>query len=315
MDKSRTRPAHRRHATLAPCPEHLEARRLMAARAAQIQIQESSTSGGTLLTITGTNKADIVDIVDNGTGQAGNITVTQANGASYTSKGAVSIIQFVGKAGNDQLRYTLTGDLVAPRNVLATMGAGNDVFTANINGAVNNSSGLGMQVYGDAGSDQLTVNQRGPVLAGSVFPYLDGGAGNDAITYAGTGDISAGASVSPGISGGAGQDTINATYTGVINGNYIHNLAIDGGAGNDHIVDNVNVKANSTGTVGASSNTPAVVQGGSGQDDVRFAVIVDPAATQAQVNAYALGGTGKDVVQRTSNVHGDKSNETDRVIS
>ncbi len=300
---------------LRPCAEPLEGRRLLTAGAAQVGIKEIATSGGVELLIIGTNQADAITINDNGTGNAGNITVLLGNGTTYTSQGAISSIAVEGKGGNDQVAYNLTGALVAPRTVVVDFGAGNDQFRGDIAGAIDNPTGLELEVFGDTGNDNMSIVQTGPTLEGTFFPYLEGDAGSDTLNFQSTGKVSAGAAVTPGLSGGAGNDTITSNYSGVVVGNYIYNLAIDGGAGNDVINDQVNLLAGSTGTVGTSASTPAAVEGGSGNDQIVFAVNVDPSDTLAQVSAVAIGGLGKDVVQRTANVQSDPSNESDTVIS
>jgi Ca2+-binding RTX toxin-like protein len=295
--------------------EPLEGRRLLAASASQVGIKEVATSGVVDLVITGTNKADVIGISDNGTGAAGNITVSLGGGRTYVSQSAITVIQVKGQGGDDQVSYDLNGDLTAARTVLVDLGAGNDQFTANLNGAVANPTGLDLEAYGDAGNDQMTINQSGASQAGNVIAYLDGGAGNDTLTYNGTGNIASGASLLPGLSGGAGNDTLKSSYAGVDDGNYIYNLSIDGGAGNDNISDDVHLLAGSTGTVGSGTATPAAVLGSAGNDQIRFAVEVDPGAAPAGVSAVVAGGTGKDTVQHTSNVLGDPTNEKDTFIS
>jgi Ca2+-binding RTX toxin-like protein len=299
---------------LRPCAETLEGRRLLAAGAAHVGIREVTSKGAVDLIITGTNKADVITINDNGTGSPGNITVTLGNGSTYTSQGAVSTIEVSGRGGNDQVTYNLTGELVVPRSVLVDLGAGNDTFVGNVAGAINNPTGLDLEAYGDSGNDSLSIVQSAPTLQGTFFPYLEGDGGNDTLNFQSTSDISAGANIGPGLSGGSGNDTITSNYSGVVDGNYIYNLTASGGAGNDIINDTVNVAAGSTGTIGSSSSTPAVVEGGGGNDQITFAVNVDPTATQVQVNAVAVGGPGKDVVKRTTNVLSDPSNESDLIL-
>ena len=68
--------------------EALEGRQLMAANAAQVGFQEDASTGTNTLIITGTNKADVIRIDDNGTGAAGAITVTLGTGIGYTTKSA-----------------------------------------------------------------------------------------------------------------------------------------------------------------------------------------------------------------------------------
>jgi hypothetical protein len=315
MDESKTGIARRRHASKAPIVEALEGRRLMAAALSQPGIKEVARQGYTELDVVGTNKGGSITIDDNGSNAVGNISITLANGTSYTSKGAISVIKVQDGSGTDKVTYNLNGPLTAPESVLFNLGAGNDRFTANINGAVNAANGLDLEVFGGAGNDNLVVNQNGPTQAGSFVPYLEGDDGNDTLTYRGTGNIWTGASVTPEFAGGAGNDTIKATYSGEIDGNYIYNLSADGGAGNDSITENVFVAAGSTGSVGTSPATPAAALGGSGNDTIRFAVTVDPSVALAQVNAVVVGGAGKDTASRTSNVLGDKTNEKDITLA
>lgn len=309
MDKRRTQARPRLECAVGPCLEALEARRLLSA---QVRIQEVNVKGVTELLVTGTNRADVINITDNGTGTAGNVTVTQPDGSSYTSTGAIGLIEVLGKGGNDQVTYTLSGNLVAPQNLMIDLGSGDDQFTANINGAIDNPNGLGLQVYGDGGNNQLTVNQTGPVVEGNFAPMLKGGNGQNTLTYNGTGAIGAGTVVSPGLSAGGGNTTIDATYSGLIDGTYIYNLAADAQAGRTNINENVNVAPGSTGSVGSSASVPAVVRTGNGSAQVTFAVRV-PTGTPAKVYAYVSAGRGRDVIQHTANVNVNSTNRHDTV--
>ena len=281
------RMGRRRLAALANL-ECLEGRQLMAANAAQVGFQEDASTGTNTLIITGTNKADVITIDDNGTGAAGAITVHVGTGNVYTTQSAIAQIDLVAKGGNDQITYNLTGDLVSPRVVLVDLGAGNDKFTDNLNGAINNANGLDLEVYGDAGNDTMTTNQPGATLLGNAVVYFEGDAGNDKLSYHGSGLIAQSTSFSPEFSGGAGNDVINL---------------------------NTHLAAGSTGTVGASATSPAAIQGGAGNDRITDNVSVDPGAPQAQVFAVAVGGAGKDTVSRTANVQSDASTEKTTLLS
>jgi hypothetical protein len=298
--------------------ERLETRGLMSVATStaaahaptQVGFHESTSQGYTELSITGTPGSDAIVINDNGTGSPGNVTVSYGNGQTYVAQGAISLIGVSASAGNDQITYNLTGNLVVPRAVNVNLGNGTDQYTANMNGAIANAYEFDMRVYGGHGKDTEIVNQSGATLSGAFVPYLQGGAGNDTLVYNGTGMIATGTSVTPEFNGMSGNATITSNYSGQINGNYIYNLSADGGTGNDHITANVNVAAGSTGSVGTSPSVPAVVRGGSGHDTIRFAVAVDPSiAGQFSVNAVAIGGSGKNVVTRSANVLGDKSNK------
>ena len=305
---------NRRRAS-APRLEALEGRRLMAARGATIGIQEGTVNGVTELLVTGTNRADVIHVADNGTGAAGNVTVTLGSGTKYVSHGAVGVVEVEGKGGTTRSATTSPAPSSPRGSVMVDLGAGNDQFTGNIAGDINNPDGLNLQVYGGTGNDNLSINQTGRTLQGAFIPYLEGDAGNDTLAFKSTGAIAPAAAVLPGLTGGAGNDTITSDYSGVINGNYIYNLAIDGGPGDDTIVDNINVAAGSSGTIGTDANTPAIVRGGAGNDKIRFAIKVDPSALRTQVAAVVSGGAGKDTIQRTSNVTGDPTNEKDAIIT
>lgn len=313
MDENNSGAVRRGRLTLAPTLESLEGRRLMSAGVPQVSVKEVTIKGTVELLVTGTNRADIINITDNGTGTAGNVTVSVGDGQTYVSTSPIGAIYVLGKGGNDQVTYNLTGTLVAPQSVVVNLGAGNDQFTANLTGDIDNPTGLDLEAYGDAGNDTLTINQTGKTLEGSVFPFLDGGAGNDTLTYNGTGNIASGASLMPGLAGDAGNDTITSHYTGQIDGNYVYNLTADGGSGNDTIVDTIDATAGSTGSIGSGASSPAAVLGDGGNDQILYTI--DAPATMSGVNAVAVGGAGKDVVERTSNVTGDKSNETDTIVS
>ncbi|WP_435011030.1 hypothetical protein P12x_002322 [Tundrisphaera lichenicola] len=314
MDENKTGDSRKRRVRAVPRLESLEGRQLMAANA-QVGIKEVLNQGVLDLIITGTNKADVIQISDNGTNLAGNITIALGGGRTYTSTGAVGMIEVLGKGGVDQINYDLTGNLLAARTVLVDLGSGNDAFTANLTGAIATADGLDLEAYGGTGNDRMTINQTGWMMAGTVLPFLEGDSGNDTLTYNGSGVVGPGTTVLPGLSGGAGNDKIQSKFAGVIAGNYIYNLTIDGGAGNDVISNDIRVMAGSPGTVGTDATTPAVVLGGAGNDKISYSLAVDPGAAPLAVNAVAVGGAGKDIVQHTGNVLGDPSNEKDSLVS
>ena len=308
----------RKRISRAPVIEGLEERRLLSAVPSQARVSEINVNGGIELRVTGTNRADVVTISDNGTGQPGNIQVT-VNGQAYISRFADSSIYVMSNGGNDHVTYNLTGNLISARTVIAMLGTGNDQFTANLNYDLQTSKFLDLEANGEAGNDTLKVNQTGMVTAGSDFIYLNGGAGDDQISYNFVGDIAAGAVVGPALLGGAGNDQISLNYSGNVLGQILYNDTIDGGSGSDKLTANLHLGVYSTGKVGTSPTSPAIVNGSDGNDSIQYVVTVDPAATTtqslAQVFASAQGGPGTDTVLRSSNVAGDPSNENDAVIS
>jgi hypothetical protein len=302
MDESKAAMNRKQRATTAPALEPLEGRALMSAGLAMPTIKEIATKGYTELEIKGTNKGDTITINDNGSNTPGNVSVTLANGTTYKAKGTIAVIGLQGGSGNDNVTFNLTGDLVAPQSVLMNLAGGNNKFVANLAGAINTPNGLDMEVYGGSGNDNFAVNQTGATLAGSFVPYMQGGAGNNTLTYTGTGSIAANASITPEFGGIAGTNTITANYSGQDDGNYIYNLSANGGSGNNTINYNVMLGAGSTGTVGATSSSPAAIEAGKGNNNITFNVHADPTST-ATVNAVVVAGTGKNIINHTSNVN------------
>src|SRR5262245_15556862 len=105
----RTRKDHRTAFT--PDVDGLEEPRLMTAGANQIRLREVVSGTSNLLVITGTTRPDRVTIDDNGSSTAGNVKVSLGDGRTYDSQGAVTMIQFKGNRGSDQVTYNLNGDL------------------------------------------------------------------------------------------------------------------------------------------------------------------------------------------------------------
>src|SRR5262245_9112756 len=95
-------PARRRGLSFVPRVEALEDRRLLA-------VSVSLGSSGTLL-VTGDAAANSIEIRDNGTGAAGNITVI-GDGVMTTRPEVIRSIRITTRDGSDTVHWTLTGDL------------------------------------------------------------------------------------------------------------------------------------------------------------------------------------------------------------
>jgi hypothetical protein len=303
MDESKAKASlrRRRRARLAPGLELLEGRALLSGIGSQIGISEGMSSGTPTLLILGTNKSDVINVTDNGTGQPGNVTVTDGKGDRYTSRTGIQEIEVVSRAGNDQISYTLTGPLMAVQSVLVYLGSGTDSFVANVNGAVDNTAGLDIEGYAGSGTDTMTINQSGQIMEGTFIPYLAAGPGRDTLTYNGTGPINGNASINPAFSGGGGNDTIVSNYSGTIDGNFIYNMTVHGGRGPANITDNIHVGPNSVGRIGTSATSPALIKTGTGRSKIHYAITLDPTASSAQVFAEVMAHRG-DTVERTANV-------------
>ncbi|GIW87071.1 MAG: hypothetical protein KatS3mg108_1395 [Isosphaeraceae bacterium] len=298
-----------------PGIEGLESRRLLSVARPQVRIQEIRAADGIRLVIQGSQRADVIRIEDNGTAEAGNVTVRLGNGKTYVAKRAISTIAVQTLGGRDQVSYALTGYLGSRRGMTVELGAGPDRFEATIDRAIDTPDALAIMVYGDGGNDHLSVDHTGVVRRGTFFPYLQGNDGNDVIRYTGSGEINSGAIVAPGLPGDAGNDTITASYTGVIGGAYLYNLTIDGGAGNDNLSNRIHVRAGSWGKIGTDEKTPALVQGGDGDDHIDYVITYEPSASVFEVHAALIGGSGRDTVQHSSNVQTDASSENASVLS
>jgi hypothetical protein len=315
MDESKAKASlrRRRRARLAPGLELLEGRQLPSAAAAQIGISEGTSSGTPTLLIMGTNNSDVINITDNGTGQPGNVSVTDGKGDRYTSKTAIEEIEVVSRAGNDQVSYTLTGPLMAVQSVLVYLGSGTDQFVANVNGAVDNTAGLDIEGYAGSGTDTMTINQSGQIMKGTFIPFLAAGPGRDILTYNGTGPINGNASINPAFSGGGGNATIVSNYSGTIDGNFIYNMTVHGGRGPANITDNIHAGPNSVGTIGTSATAPALIKAGTGRSKIHYAITLDPTASSTQVFAEVEAHRG-DTVERTANVVNGSTGAKDSVI-
>lgn len=302
MDETKSALIRKHRASILPALEPLEGRRLMAASLAAGSVKEVTQKGYTELQIKGGSGGGPITINDNGSNSPGNVSVTLSNGTTYTSKADIAVIGFQGGSANDSVTFNLTGNLVAPQTVLVNLGNGNNKFVGNIAGNVNTANGFDLEVYGGKRNDNMVVNQTGATDAGAFVPYFQGGGGTNTMTYNGTGTIAANASVTPEFGKATGTNTITTNYSGQLDGNYIYNLSADGGTGNNTISYNVGLAAGSIGTVGASSSSPAAIKAGKGNNNITFSVHADPTST-ATVNAVVVTGTGKDVINHTSNVN------------
>lgn len=143
------------------------------------------SEGSGFLNITSDDQADKIVIKDNGTSAAGAVTVNVNGVDVWTTAEPIGVIQVIGGGGNDNVEYSLSGDLDVSRTVNAILGAGNDTFTANItNLSIASGVKLLINAFGEAGRDtfnlhtqNVTVNTTDPSMALEVF--LQGGRGRD----------------------------------------------------------------------------------------------------------------------------------------
>ncbi len=97
---------------------------MLSATPSQVGIKEVTQSGYTELKISGTNKGDSITINDNGSNTPGNVSVTYGNGMTYTSQGAISVIELQDGSGADNVTFNMTGTLIAPQSVLLSLAQG-----------------------------------------------------------------------------------------------------------------------------------------------------------------------------------------------
>ncbi|HKB03145.1 MAG TPA: hypothetical protein VKD90_13045 [Gemmataceae bacterium] len=142
------------------------------------------TAADGVLVVKGDATADVIAITDTGKGDAGAVTVFDHGVAVFTSPGLVTQIMVVTYGGADVLDYRLTGDLTTTRAVTADLGAGNDSFTANLDGQTL-AANLRIQALGRAGKDTLTLNANNVTVGAGTWltVNLRGGMGSDAVKF------------------------------------------------------------------------------------------------------------------------------------
>jgi hypothetical protein len=143
------------------------------------------SEGSGFVNIISDDQADKIIITDNGTSAAGAVTVNVNGKDVWTSAESIGVIQVIGGGGNDDVAYSLTGDLAVSRVVTAVLGAGNDKFTADFsNRTIASDAKFTVNAFGEAGKDtfniyalNVTVNTTDPSYTPEVF--LIGGRGKD----------------------------------------------------------------------------------------------------------------------------------------
>ena len=237
------------------------------------------------LTVTGTAGKDAVVITDDGTNNAGAVTVT-CNGATLFTSGPTAGVNQVhtinvntlGGKG-DSVVYNLTGTMVANnRSVAATFGGGKgDRFAANVNGNLVNSFLL-LQATGGSGGDKLTGTMTGSLNGASFLGFLyKGGTGKDHISIDATNSVNIDplAQLTVALDGGGGNNLVNVNYEGQLQGALF--LDAFGGSGNNRVNSRVTLDGLSNGLLfgPTSPNTgkaAAQVRGGGGNDRLSFEV-------------------------------------------
>src|SRR5262249_38315132 len=125
-----------------------------------------------LLQITGTNKADNIRIVDNGSPTAAGAIQVICEGSLVFSSPAVGggvssgkTIQASTLKGKDSVEYDLPGNLLFARGTVnVDLGKDNDTFNANLNGSLGLSASLDFNVQGGEGKDTMNATMNGDVF-------------------------------------------------------------------------------------------------------------------------------------------------------
>ena len=173
--------------------------RLEDLEAREVPATHVSVVGHTLIVV-GDNKADVVQIADNGQGK---LTV-DAGGKHLVAQDVHHVLLFTG-GGDDKVSYTLTGALKTSEHIDAFLGPGADAATFDFKAGVAAGGHLDLNLHGGAGDDKLKVNVGGVAKGGSAAFDIHGGAGKDAVYFHAVGDV--GGRLVATIDGDGGHDT------------------------------------------------------------------------------------------------------------
>jgi hypothetical protein len=326
-DASRTRTMKR---SAAPRLENLEDRHLLSGKPApQVTIQEIPITSGLYagtdgLKITGTSKNDRISISDNGTGKAGNISVTLGDGLHYTPTGTVSEILVATGAGSDRVTYELDGNLQPNVNELVFVGSnlkqggGSLQLTVNVVGKVLAGSSLGILGMPDARkTTTMSVNDSGEIDGGlnailSPLGPTSPSGGPEVYHFSSTATIGPGAQVVTGFLGSPRSDIASVSYSGTNNGELDINEF--GNGGNDQLRAEVHMSPGSTGSVG-SPIKPSVLQTSGKKDQLRFTIDQGTDSTTAtNIFAEVIDTSKRDTSTHTANVRA-KTKGSDRIVT
>ncbi len=222
--------------------ERLEPRVLLAKATPKIAFLQIAMGNSFELAIIGTSKNDSISIVDDGTGNVGNIHVSTSDGQTFTSTHPISGLGVVTGQGTDHVDYTLAGTLQGGQNrfiaaasagsassgIPAVKGGGNLFFTVNQPDAVAaNAQLLAFGVPDPKGKTTMVVNGSGEV-AGSFAalevpsdffnssPSMTSNPklGPVSFTLNSTSRVDSDGTLSFGAIGGSNKNTMSANYFG-----------------------------------------------------------------------------------------------------
>src|SRR5262245_56214638 len=215
-----------------------------------------TTSGETVVIDLGPGN-NAVAIVDNGTGQEGNLTVT-VDGKSQVPAVAASAIQIRTGGGNDSVNYRLAGAMRGTAmNIKTNLGNGNNRFRAIIAADLLGSASLEFRTNGGGGADLIQMNAWANV------------------------DFAATSSLDFIVAGHGSPDRISTTYRGKLDGFLFQSLS--GNEGDDELFSLVVLDQGSRGT-------NVTNQFGGPQDDNLGIVLGQPA--DRPIGGLIDGGSG-----------------------
>jgi hypothetical protein len=194
-------------------------------------ITQTGVAPNVVLTITGDDAANNVQISDDG---AGNITLACDGVISPVVPGVKDIVVTT-KKGNDVVFYNLAGDLQAAqtRSVVVDLGDGNDFFLAQAtnNADINGTASLSFDIRGKLGNDNIRFKLNEDF------------------------DVNTDGTLNIFVAGNDGKDRISLVQLGAIDG--VCNVALNGNGGRDRVGASFNLDTGSSGAVNATVNGQA----------------------------------------------------------
>jgi hypothetical protein len=179
--------------------------RLEDLEAREVPATHASVVGHTLLII-GDNKADTVQIKDNGQG-----TLTVDAGTTHLTARAIHHVAIFTGGGDDKVSYTLTGALKEAEHIDVFLGPGADTGTFDFKAGVAAGGHLDLNLHGGAGADKLKVDVGNVAKGGSAAFDVHGGPGKDAVYFHAVGDV--GGRLIATVHGDGGNDTEDVVST------------------------------------------------------------------------------------------------------
>lgn len=312
-------PKQARRRSIAPRPELLESRRLLAKSVAQVTFTETpskSVAGTFDLQIVGTSRNDMISITDDGKQAAGSLRITANGTQTFTNQHPIGVVSIATQGGKDKVFYTLAGGLSADtlegiligsasRTVGGTKGGGDLQVTANVAGSIPEDSVLSIFAAPDRkGATTLTVNHTGSV-DGSLQVGVEPPSGSSPNPKTGpvTFNFNSAATVKgfllAAAAGGSARNSMGVNYAGTNNGDI--DVSESGGGKKDSLAADIRMAAGSNGTVGKV--IPAVLTATGATPNVRFTVARGADSTTTTGIVARLVATSKrSVTSHTANV-------------